>query len=198
MNKSFGQITRKDCWISASVIAIYIALGKIPGMKIRDDKVYLRDKIIKLVSTPDSELEGAIRALRVYFTEECNYQQRNMTLENLEKYGSPDFISELLVQKRFTKYCLNKFCYSRLFYYYLSLDNMKKMISLKRVTDVILCTFDFNVSHLYIILNLDEDDNMLVIDVSTPNLMINKFRCDQVYILMKLELSLSRLIFDMA
>lgn len=184
--KGPGQITQKDCWISATVIGIYLALGKIPGVKINNNNnIYIHNKKIRLKSNPNSYLEGAIRALRVYMGNVLDYNQQYMTLENLEHCGSPDIISKLLVNRKFDKYCCHKICISRLFYDYLPLEDMKKMISSKHKRDVFLCSFSFNPSHLYIVLNI-EDDRINIIDVSAPELKINNIKYDQIYILMVL------------
>lgn len=194
--KGPGQITKKDCWISATVIGIYMALGEIPKIKVRDNVVILNnsysDTEIILMSKPKSHLEASIRALRVYFSDHNlsnSKNQQDMTLQDLEHYGSPDTISELLLGKTFTKYCTHKYNLSRLFYNY---NDIRNTLINKTTKDIMLCTFNFNPSHLYVLLRLKEDsssnDYVEVIDVSNYDLVIREIKLEYVYILMMLQI----------
>lgn len=189
--KGPGQLTKKDCWISATVIGIYMALGEIPNIIINDKKVIIDKRIeIILISKPNSNLEASVRALRVYFAKDCNLCQSNMTSEKLEHYGSPDIISELLLRKTFTKYCCHQYCLSRVFYPYLCSDDIRTLLISKTSRDVILCTFNFNPSHLYVVMELkSEADVVSVIDVSTPDLMMREIKLEYVNILMHLNIN---------
>lgn len=188
-----GQLTRKDCWISATTIGIYMALGDIPNIHVKDDIVTLNKDIkITLISSPKSKIEAAVRALRVYFAE--NYEailelcQKDMTLEKLEHYGSPDIISQLLLRKTFTKYCCHEFCVSRIFYPYLCPYDTRKLLKSKTSRDIILCTFSFNPSHLYVVTEYKENSLISVIDVSSLDLVIREIKLEYLYILMYLQI----------
>lgn len=188
-----GQLTKKDCWISATTIGIYMALGDIPNINVKDNIVTLNNDInITLISTPKSKLEAAIRALRVYFAKASekspNLYQKDMTLEKIEHYGSPDIISQLLLRKNFIKYCCHKFCFSRVFYQYLCSYDLITLLKSKTLRDIILCTFSFNPSHLYVMIEYKENNLISIIDVSSPDLVIREIKLEYLYMLIYLQI----------
>lgn len=171
------------------MIGIYLVYGYFPGVEIKNDKVSLPRNIqVKLKDKSNSDIESVIRAFRVYLSsmviDDILYQ-KNLDLCKLEKTGTPDKISLLLLDKRFQCYSMCKLSLSSIFYEYKSKDAMYNLITKSLNTHVLLCTLTFCSAHLFVIVNL-ESDMLTVIDVSKRELELRNISLDYLHTLLLL------------
>lgn len=181
-----GQLTLKDCWISATMVAIFLAMDYI-------DDVIVFDRYVTLPNSRTIELYGDVcgisysekvsRAVRVYMAGEL--RQQRMSRDALEYLGTPDSITELLFRRRFKTYSLEQRGISRLVYHKADIEAAVDLLSSKKTEDIFLVTFRENRFHLYAVIGLKPEDSsiVVVVDVSNLDLVVReRFVKDIVFI----------------
>jgi hypothetical protein len=186
-----GQLTEKDCWISATVVAIFLGMDTIPSIKW--DRKYTvsfgDDRKIILKSIPNDYREAVIRATRVYFSEKdfgSDYQ-KDMKIESLNRLGCPDLITELFFGRKFETYSTSRLS----FYSFKSTEECKTELINRKNLELFLLTYKFNPDHLYVYINMKLIDNIYniqCIDISDRNIRMVEIPLTELSILLRLSL----------
>lgn len=182
-----GQITSRDCWISATILGFYMALDSISTIKIKNRNVTFPDgRTIRLHSDFTSEMEAVIRATRVYFSEESAILQSNFKSAKINRFGYPDNISKLFFGLEFKVW--STYFWSR--YPGITISDLKNKLETRNPKEIFLLTFCFNPSHLYTFSQI-HGENVNVIDVSNNELQYISVPLYKVNIVMSLDLNIT-------
>lgn len=181
----FGQLTQKDCWLSSTVLAIFLVIDYIPNLIVKNNETvkFPNGRKIILASRAKNYYEAVIRATRVYFSDPKRETQCQFDISDINYRGCPDLVSNLFFGTCFESYCTSYIS----FYSYISFETCKFMLEHRNHYDIFLITFTFNVSHLYVYINIDSESDIInVLDISSGKCVKNNIPINKIHILMKL------------
>lgn len=181
-----GQLTEKDCWISATILAFFLGTDVIPNIRYHPgyNIVSFPDgRGIILKSPCENYKEAVLRATRVYFADNNSDLQSKMVTSDLNYFGNPDLISKLFFNRTFDTYSTSMFS----FYKYISYNKCKYILDNRETKEVFLITFKFNSSHLYVFSSIS-GNTLTMIDISYKETRLIDLPLREIRVLMKFKI----------